>query len=167
MNVIYTTECAVINRANRVLLHALFGPSSHASTPSNLMEQLWLGEREGERDQQSMKCMCQERMAGNYEESDLFDILTQSLFNPGQHGNLPEADWLLPQVPPPTEFNEQVREQSDGVPRVVEDTSARFGSPVSSSKISAIQNLAVPTNTPTGQWMYGTSGLSTQASNSV
>ena len=91
----------MINRANRFLLHALFGPSSHASTPSNLMEQLWLGEREGERDQQSMKCMCQERMAGNYKESDLFNILTQSLFNLGQHGNLPEADWLLPQVPPP------------------------------------------------------------------
>ena len=69
------------------------------------------------------------------EEDDLFDIVTQSLFNAGAQSDLLEADWLLSQVPSPTEFDEQ---ECEGVPQAV-DASARFGSPASSSQISEIQ----------------------------
>ena len=76
--------------------------------------------------------------AGSLPEDDLFDIATQALFNAGAQSDLPEADWLLSQVPSPTEFDELERE---GVPRAV-DASARFGSPASSSQI-----LEIPANT--------------------
>ena len=75
------------------------------------------------------------------ETEHLFDLLTQSLFNPSED-DLPEVDQLFSQVPLPDDF--------DNLEPAASGTSTdngRFGPLVTDSEVSNLQEAAVPTNT--------------------
>ena len=86
----------------------------------------------------------------------LFDLLTQSLFDPGLD-DLPEVDPLFSQVPLPEDFELEpvatmVTGSTDATDQthVIADTgpsNQRFGPLVSESDISKLQKAAVPANT--------------------
>ena len=69
------------------------------------------------------------------ETEHFFDLLTQSLFNPGED-DLPEVDQLFSQVPLPDDFDEPAASGTSA-------DNGRFGPLVTDSEVSNLQEAAV------------------------
>ena len=85
-----------------------------------------------------------------YPQEDLFDVLTQELYNPD--GCLPEVDQYLTQFQAQSDFDfpldwletAEGAEKVQGVENVQPGDGSRFGPRVTASEIAALQETAVP-----------------------